>query len=99
MVITTVSGMIVALMKAMRQSHKKSSRIITTNKAPCHNEPKQIIQRHLDKGRWAEDRRVDVDVGQTRAHLIDGGFHALGHFQAVAPGELFDNQQADQGRR
>ena len=55
--------------------------------------PQEVIERDFDESGGAEDGRVDVDASQAWPHLFDSRFHAFGHFDAVAPGEFFDDEQ------
>ena len=61
-------------------------------KADQHRHP-QIVDRIVDEGRRAEDRRVEVDARQTRFERLDGGVDALSHLERVAPRQLLDDQQ------
>jgi hypothetical protein len=54
---------------------------------------REVVDRGLDEARRPEDRRVDRDVGQARAHRVHGVLEALRQLQRVGARVLLDDEQ------
>src|SRR5829696_7413776 len=53
---------------------------------------RKVLDRHLDEGGRAEDRRVYVHAGEAGAHLVDGLFDAPRNLHGVGVRELLNDQ-------
>ena len=90
---TNESGIAVRLISAVRQSNRNNTRMTTTKMQPIHMACERLSS---DRSMNVAGRKIvgsSVTSASPGRRVFQSRFHLARHFERVAPGLLFDDQQ------